>query len=93
MEIVWVLSFSAKLGRKRIVTELQRLMTMERVVLEDESVVLQAVACYEQSSADFADCLILASAREANALPVRTFDRRFSREADVDLIAEVNEAR
>ena len=58
VEMVWVLSFSAKFERERIVTELHRLTAMERVVIEDESIVLQAIECYQRSSADFADCLI-----------------------------------
>ena len=91
VELVWVLSFSAKLERERIVTELHRLVAMEGVMIDDESIVLQAIECYERSSADFADCLILASARGTNALPVHTFDRRFSQEVDVQLIAATND--
>jgi len=91
VEMVWVLSVSAQLGRDRIVNELHRLTSMDGVVIENESAVDQAIECYERSSADFADCLILAVAREANALPVHTFDRRFSRETDVQLIEMTTE--
>ena len=86
VELVWVLGFSVKLGRERIVAELRRLLALQGVVVEDVSNVIQAIACYEASSVDFADCLILESARKANALPVQTFDRRFARQADVKLI-------
>ena len=86
VELSWVLGFSARLSRARIVTELRRLTAIAGVVVENESVVIQAIECYEQSSADFADCLILAKAREVDALPLHTFDRSFSRESGVQLI-------
>ncbi len=91
VEVVWVLDVTARLGRARIVTELRRLTTVEGLVVENESAVIQAIERYEQSAADFADCLILTRAREVNALPVHTFDRRFSREADVQLITQRKE--
>lgn len=86
VEVSWVLSFSAHLERARIANELRRLTMVRGVVIENESSVIQAIECYEQCSADFADCLILARARKVDALPVYTFDRRFSRETDVQLI-------
>ncbi len=86
VEVVWVLARTAKFSRERILSELQRLAGMEGVWVENAQVVRRAIASYASSSADFADCLILESARFANALPVQTFDRRFARHADVALI-------
>lgn len=88
VELAWVLAASAKLSRDRIASELHRLISIEGIVIEHESLVLEALACYQHSSADFSDCLILVSACEANALPVHTFDRRFSQQADVLLVTE-----
>ena len=88
VELSWVLGFSARLGRVRIATELRRLAAIEGVVVEDEAIVLQAINCYEQSSCDFADCLILVRARERDALPVHTFDRSFSHQPAVKLITQ-----
>ena len=87
IELAWVLTASAKLGRERIVNELQRLISIDGIVIENKPQVLEALACYKNSPADFSDCLILASAREANALPVHTFDKRLSQQADVRLIS------
>ena len=83
VELVWVLSAAAKLGRDRITGELRRLMAMEGVVIEDVAAVTRAVERFERSAADFADHLILETAREANALPLHSFDRRFAREPGV----------
>ena len=54
--------------------------------MENVPVVRRAIQLYANSSADFADCLVLESARSADALPVHTFDRRFARHAEVSLI-------
>lgn len=86
VEVVWVLVCTAKLSRERITSELRRLTSMDRVWVEQAPVVQSAIALYAQSSFDFADCLVLESARHAGSLPVRTFDRRFARHADVALI-------
>ena len=86
VETVWVLSRTAKLDQERILSELHRLSNMEGVCLENEAVVKRAIELYANSAADFADCLVLETARHNNALPVHTFDRRFSLYPDVSLI-------
>jgi predicted nucleic-acid-binding protein len=86
VEVVWVLAHSAKLSRERILSELYRVTNMEGVHVESAPVVRQAIQLFANSSADFADCIILESARTADALPVHTFDQRFARQKDVTLI-------
>ena len=88
VETVWVLVRTAKLERERIVSELRRLTTMEGVCVDHASVVKLAIELYANSAADFADCLVLESARYNNALPVHTFDQRFARHMDVSLIEQ-----
>lgn len=87
VEVVWVLSRAAKLDHARILSELQRLTTMNDVTVESAAVVRRAIRLYAASSADFADCLVLEAARAAAALPVLTFDRRFARQLDTMLMA------
>lgn len=87
VEVVWVLARSAKCSRERILSELQRLTTMEGVWVENALVVKRSIELYANSSADFADCLVLESARYADALPVYTFDQRFARYPNVVLIS------
>ncbi len=86
LETIWVLSRAAKLDKSRILSDLRQLVAIEGVSLENEAVVKQAIERFAHSSADFGDCVVLESARQANALPVITFDQRFSRDGDVLLI-------
>ena len=76
VETVWVLARTAKLDRERIVAGLWRLSLMEGVCVKNASVVKQAIELYANSAADFADCLVPGSARQNDALPVYTFNRR-----------------
>ena len=87
VELVWVLDQVARLDRPRIHSELVRLTNLEGVAVENTAIVGAAVGLYAASSADFADCVILESARVAQALPVHSFDRRFARSEGVSLLS------
>ena len=50
--------------------------------------VRRAIVAFEAGPADFSDYFIRESSREASALPVMTFDERFARGADVELVPE-----
>jgi len=56
----------------------RRLLDIEGVTIEDDLEVRQALTLFEQGSADFSAYAILESARHDNALPAKTFDRRFA---------------
>jgi len=88
VELVWVLDQVARLDRPRIHSELVRVTSLEGVVVERTAIVSDAIHLYAASSADFADCVILESARGAEALPVHSFDRRFARNEGVLLLAD-----
>jgi predicted nucleic-acid-binding protein len=62
--------------------------SLEGVVVEHKAIVSDAIHLYAASSADFADCVILESARGTEALPVHSFDRRFARNEGVSLLAD-----
>lgn len=86
IEVAWVLAYSAKFDRARVLSELRRLTSMQGVWVENATLVRRAVERYAETTVDFADCLVLESARDAGALPVQTFDRRFARQPDVVLM-------
>ena len=67
---------------------LRRLLDIEGVEIEEEIAVRRALALFEKGSADFSDYVLLESARQADALPVRTFDRRFAREREVEIMGK-----
>ena len=86
VELVWVLRIAYKFQRQTIVDTLRRLIGSQGVTVERKSIVLDALRQYESGTADFSDYVILESARQGDALPVRTFDERFARSDLVELL-------
>jgi len=86
VELSWVLRVACKQDRASIASALIRLVSTDGVTAEDEAGIRQALAAYESGSADFADYYIRESSRAAEALPVLTFDERFARSDDVELV-------
>jgi predicted nucleic-acid-binding protein len=72
--------------RATIAGALRRLIDIDGVVVEREAVIRRALDRYEAGSADFSDYVIVEAGREADALPVLTFDARLAREADAELL-------
>lgn len=66
---------------QRAVQAFRALPETDGVHSEDRATVLSALAAFETGSADFSDYVILESARRAGALPLFTFDDKFSRSA------------
>jgi hypothetical protein len=73
-----VLRGAYKFDRATIATALHRLIAIDGVHVEDEATTRLAPAAFEAGSADFADYVILESARRSGALPLHTFDERLS---------------
>lgn len=86
VETAWVLRTAYRFDSSTVAKTLRRLLDVEGVEIEDEVVVRRALALFEQGGADFSDYVILESARKASALPVRTFDQRFAKESDVEIL-------
>jgi len=87
VEVAWVLRVSYRFDRQATATALRDLIDVEGVGVEDDAAVRRALCGFEASGADLSDHLILETARDASALPVLTFDRRFAREAGVALLS------
>jgi len=87
VELAWVLRVAAKFDRAAIATALESLSDARGVRVEEAQRVRRAIARFRVGAADFSDCLILETARDAAALPVSTSDERFAREPDVHLVA------
>ena len=87
VELAWVLRVAAKFDRAAITSALRHLCDSAGVTVEHEVRVRRALALYEVGPADFSDYVILETASDAGALPVRTFDERSARDTDVQTIA------
>jgi predicted nucleic-acid-binding protein len=87
LEFVWVMKSVMRFDRMTIVRLLDALLGLEELVIEDGACVTDALDCYRRTRADFADCLIAASARAAGCGRVVTFDRVAARDAGMELLA------
>jgi predicted nucleic-acid-binding protein len=83
-EVAWVLR-GYELDRAARHELLERLVRTRGVVVEDIDAVIDALEHFRQGG-DLADHLILARASRAGALPVLSFDQRFSARQGVQLL-------
>lgn len=81
LETEWVLRSVYGLERETVAGSLRRFLGLPSVTAEAAGRVTQALSWYE-SGFDFADALHLASASEAGAEGIATFDEDFRRLAD-----------
>lgn len=75
LESEWVLRSVFRFDKPALLEALLRLLGSFELVFESESAVEVALASYEISAADFADCLHAALAGQAGEQPLWTFDK------------------
>jgi predicted nucleic-acid-binding protein len=85
-ETVWVLSRTYRLNRDAIIAILAKLLASRDLVLEQRALVQAAFLRFRSGKAQFADCLIAASARAAGCTRTVTFDRVAARDAGMELL-------
>jgi predicted nucleic-acid-binding protein len=66
---------------------MELLLAMKEIVVENDEVIWRALRQWRGGKADFADCLITASARVAGCERTVTFDQRAARDAGMELLA------
>jgi predicted nucleic-acid-binding protein len=86
LELVWVMTSTLGVGRDAVAQILAELLTRETIVVERAETIEKALQRYRRGRADFADCLIAASARAAGCSRTVTFDRIAARDAGMELI-------
>jgi predicted nucleic-acid-binding protein len=86
LEFAWVLKCRDRAQRSAVASTLDRLLAQDAIVVEQANVVALAVRRFRFSRADFADCLIAASAQAAGCGKTVTFDRIAARDAGMQLI-------
>jgi predicted nucleic-acid-binding protein len=85
VEATWVLSSVYDRRPEEIATAVEMLLNHQHLTLQDSEAVAAAVASFRRRPAlGFSDCLVLEVARKAGHLPLGTFDRDFSKLADVE---------
>ena len=84
-EAMWVLSSVYDRSPEDIATAVEMLLNHEHLTLQDSEAVSAAVRAFRKRPAlGFSDCLVLEVARKAGHVPLGTFDRDFSKLADVE---------
>jgi predicted nucleic-acid-binding protein len=86
LELVWVMDSKFRIGRSGIALMLGQLLSREEIVVEQAGAVVRAIQTYRNGNADFAGCLIAASARAAGCAQTVTFDRIAARDAGMHLL-------
>lgn len=85
VELVRVLQSAYDVGKRDIISILSHLQENEVFVLQNENQFAHALHQFQESNADFSDCLIWAECKEQK-LTITTFDKKFSRLPQVDLL-------
>lgn len=86
LEVAWVLSKSKALNRDSVAKTITRLLSLDTVIVERADAVAWALQNFRSTKADFADCLIAASARAAGCSKTVTVDRIAARDAGMELL-------
>lgn len=79
VETAWVLTGAHGMTREQLSRALEIMLAMDSLAVERPEIVVEALKSFTNSKADFADCLIAATARAAGELPLATFDHDASR--------------
>lgn len=90
LEFVWVLKSKTRASRSTVASALDRLLALDALMVEQAVVVSLAVRRFRGSNAEFADCLIAASAKAAGCKHIVTFDRIAERDAGMKLLSGTN---
>lgn len=80
-EVVWVLTGEYGLAKERVVDALERLLSLDALVIEDKEDLLSALALYRTKPIDFID------AYNVLWMQTRRFRQLYSYDRDFDLIA------
>ncbi|MDO9203958.1 PIN domain-containing protein [Methylotenera sp.] len=86
-ESEWVLRACAKLDKLQIITLFKALLETYNVTIQSEDVFEQALLSFENGSADFSDCLMVAQYRHIGCEKMVTFDKNAAKVDGVILLA------
>jgi predicted nucleic-acid-binding protein len=86
LETEWVLRTRGSLGKREIVHAFKSLLEARDLWIENEDVLEQALHAFENSHADFADCLMLARYLRIGCRSMLTFDYRAAKLPGAELL-------
>lgn len=80
-ELSWVLESAYGYERSDVARAVEGIVKTPPLVVEEPTIVEEALAAFRSSPAGFSDHLVLAAARRRGALPLLTFDRKLLKQA------------
>ena len=88
-EIVYVLERVYKVSRNEIYEKIHSILNMENIVIENRSVIVNALSYYKDKNINFNDAYIASHAIKNNINKVFTFDNDFKKIAGIKIINEI----
>jgi predicted nucleic-acid-binding protein len=86
VELYWVLTTSYELTGQQVKQALEVLLRTKQIIVDRADQVLRALRVFDDSKADFADCLIERTAVSAGCEQTMTFDVGAAKHAGMTLI-------
>jgi predicted nucleic-acid-binding protein len=86
LELEWVLRATFGYVKEEVLQTLSSLFSAAELTFESERALEVALQLYREGSADFADCLHIALATQANEQPLWTFDKNAAKVIGAQLI-------
>ncbi len=86
VELVWVLERAYGFSRAEVAGALEGLLSATEIAIEAADDTGRAVFQYRDGGFGFADLMIAAAARRADAIPLVTFDRKAAQIPGVELL-------
>ncbi|MCJ7472731.1 MAG: type II toxin-antitoxin system VapC family toxin [Actinobacteria bacterium] len=78
-EIVYVLESYYKLGKKDILDKMFAILKFKNLVVENKSIIVEALEIYNEKNIDFTDAYMACHARKAGCNKLFSFDKDFTR--------------
>jgi len=88
-EIVYVLERVYKVSRNEICEKIHSILNMENMVIENRSVIVNALNYYKDKNINFNDAYIASHAIRNNINKVFTFDNDFKKIAEIKIVNEI----
>jgi predicted nucleic-acid-binding protein len=86
IELVWVLERCYAASKEEISSIIHTLLRTKELVLENASLIQQALGVFSKTNVEFSDCLIQQSGQHAGCVHTATFDYKASKIHGMQLI-------
>lgn len=88
LELEWVMRSRARLTRQQTLRVFKYLLEASDLQIDGEAILEQALYSWENSNADFAECLFLAQYQHMGCRTMLTFDAKAARMSGVELVVK-----